>query len=257
MLKVENIFFNVDGKQLLKNISFNASAGEFVVIMGMNGAGKSTLLKIIAGALKPSQGDVFIDDKNLKNYSTEKLALKRAVLSQHYEIAFPSTVYEMVMMGRYPYFNSNPTENDEAIVKECLQTLGIENFADRDYNSLSGGEAQKVQMARVLAQVFNQDNNSFKMQLLDEPVSHLDIKHQHQLLQIAKQQTTKGALVVAVLHDINLAIKYANKILLLKEGKLCYELKDKYAFTTEIIQNIFDIDVALVHHKNDNPIVVF
>jgi iron complex transport system ATP-binding protein len=257
MLKVQNISFAIGKKNLVHNVSFEAKPNEFVVIMGMNGAGKSTLLKMIAASLKPTVGNIFIDNALLKSYTTEALSLKRAMLSQHYDIAFPATVEDMVMMGRYPYFTTNPTQHDEAIVQECMHTVGISNFANRDYNSLSGGEAQKVQMARVLAQVYSQEEDAANILLLDEPVSHLDMKHQHQLLQIARQKSTANTLVIAVLHDINLAIKYATRILFMKDGRLCYELWNAKKLTTSVIKEVFDVEAEIMYNKNGVPIVMF
>src|SRR5206468_4796831 len=170
--------------------------------MGANGAGKSTLLKLLAGDLKPSAGKIWWEKKEISDYSKKELAVQRAVLSQHYNISFPITVQEIVMMGRYPHFSSNPGEVDLAICREAMDLMSVREFAERDYNTLSGGEAQKVQMSRVLAQVWDAQNE--KILYLDEPVSHLDVRFQHQLLRAAKDWCRNQTTVIAILHDINL-----------------------------------------------------
>ena len=186
MLSASGISFKVGSKYLLADTTVSFEKGKFHVIMGANGAGKSTLLKILAGSQKPSSGYVFMDGKDLSFYSKKILAQKRAVLSQQYHITFPIEVKDVVQMGRYPYYLQNPAKEDISICHEAMRTMQVEEMQDRDYNSLSGGEAQKVQMSRVLAQIGKADDENKKILFLDEPVSHLDLRYQHQLLQVAK-----------------------------------------------------------------------
>src|SRR5215218_8264510 len=153
MLSAINISFRVDQKYLLEKTTIEFETGLFHVIMGANGAGKSTLLKLLAGDLKPSTGEIMLDGKELNKYTKKELAKRRAVLSQHYNISFPISVKDIVMMGRYPYFNNNPAPADHFICKESMELMDIWEFEERDYNTLSGGEAQKTQMARVLSQI--------------------------------------------------------------------------------------------------------
>lgn len=258
MLKVKNISYAVKKKQLVKDVSFDVNVNEFVVIMGANGAGKSTLLKIIAASLEPSQGEVELNKIPLTTYSAVEIAKCRAVLSQHYSIAFPASVKEIVMMGRYPYFINNPTSKDEAIVEHVLHQMQVYDFVDRDYNTLSGGEAQKVQMSRVLAQIGQPTiGETSKLLLLDEPVSHLDIKYQHQLLNVAKEYCTKNMAVVAVLHDINLALKYADRILFMKQGSIINTLLKEEAVTPALLNNVFDVEARILLDEEGKQVVVF
>ena len=186
-----------------------------------------------------------------------QLAKKRAVLSQHYQYAFPLTAKEIAMMGRYPFYNTTPTLLDESIVCNAMEIMEVTNFANRSYESLSGGEAQKVQMSRVLAQMFTQ-NKEQKYLLLDEPVSHLDIKFQHQLLSIAKSIVTPQTAVIAVLHDLNLALKYADRIIFMKEGSIIYEHKTLEDLPLAIIKDVFGIDASLIEIPNEQrKLVVF
>lgn len=246
MIKINNLSFKIQGKYLIQNIDCNISANELVVIMGANGAGKTTLLKMMSGSLLPSNGELWVDQKLIQSYSSQALSHKRAVLSQHYEIAFPLSVREIIMMGRYPYFQSNPKEKDLAIVEEVLIQMEITHLADRNYQTLSGGEAQKVQMARVLAQMKGGINQN-KYLLLDEPVSHLDIKFQYQLLEIANAMKNEQTAVIAVLHDLNLALKFADRILFMKEGSIIHQHRQSEQLDVSIIKDVFGVDASIIY----------
>lgn len=257
MLSAENISSKVGNKYLLEETSLQFEEGLFHVIMGANGAGKSTLLKILAGDQKPSSGKVLLDEKELSHYTKKELAVRRSVLSQHYNITFPILVNDMVMMGRYPYFSANPTAKDISICKEAMQLMDVYEFRERDYNTLSGGEAQKAQMSRVLAQIWEAKEGEEKLLFLDEPVSHLDVKYQHQLLQAAKNLCKQHTTVIAILHDINLTLTFADKILFMKQGKVLYETKNLNDISSEIIKDVFDVHSKIIYSEEDKPVVVF
>ena len=246
MLNVNQVSYKVKERYLVEQVSLKLSPGECMVVMGANGAGKSTLLKMIAGSLHPASGSVFFNGKDLRSYKADQLARQRAVLSQHYHINFPVTAREVAMMGRYPYFSSTPRKTDETIVSEAMERMQVTALADREYNTLSGGEAQKIQMCRVLAQIHPEENSSEpRMLLLDEPVSHLDIKYQHQLLAAAKDLCKQGTGVFAVLHDINLALKFADHILFMKNGKLVAQISSGNEITPSLLNEVFDVDAAV------------
>ena len=245
MLDLQQVSYAVSKKFLVKMASMQIFPGEFVVIMGANGAGKSTLLKMMSGALQPTEGKILFKGKDPKKYKTEELALHRAVLSQHNHISFPMLAYEIVLMGRYPYFDNKPSQTDESIVNLAMETMHISHLSSRDYNTLSGGEAQKVQMSRVLSQIGETSLKQTKLLLLDEPVSHLDIKYQHQLLKEAKSLCQKNVAVVAVLHDINLALKYADKILFMKDGEILQSIAKQEPVTAKLLKQVFDIEVKI------------
>ncbi len=248
--------FRANDQWLLKDVSFNVPPGTFSIIMGMNGAGKSTLLKLLSGITHPSSGSVMLEGQSLHHIPAKKLALKRAVLSQHHHLSFHITAEEVVMMGRYPYMHSHPSAEDIAIVKSSMQRMDIMHLAKRYYHTLSGGEAQKVQMSRVLSQIGITGPDSRKLLLLDEPVSHLDVKYQYQFLEVAKQLTNEYVTVIAVLHDINLSVRYADHILFLKEGRLVHRLDDPAAISSEIIGDVFGINSTIVRHPGINHPVV-
>jgi iron complex transport system ATP-binding protein len=258
MVRAESSSFKVGKKTLLQPTSIHFEAGRFHVVMGANGAGKSTLLKLLAGDQEPSTGRVFLDDKELSAYSKKRLALKRAVLSQHYHLQFPISVREVVLMGRYPHYGTNPTEHDHAICTNALRLMEMEDFANRDYTTLSGGEAQKVQMSRVLAQIRNEGEKERTVLFLDEPVSHLDVKYQYQLLRVAKALCQNGTTVVAILHDINLALSFADNIVLMKEGEIRHCLHTATELTPEMIRETFGVSASIVQTEgHKKPIVIF
>ncbi|MBV9987042.1 MAG: heme ABC transporter ATP-binding protein [Chitinophagaceae bacterium] len=255
MIEVQQVSYRVKEKALVNNVSLHASTGEFVVIMGANGAGKSTLLRMMAGGLKASAGRILLQGKPLQEYGIESLARKRSVLSQHYHIEFPMSAREIVMMGRYPYFNHEPHTDDETIVDEMMRSLEVETLAGRNYQTLSGGEAQKVQMSRVLAQIGRVSAENQKLLLLDEPVSHLDIKFQHQLLQAARSVSREYVAVVAVLHDVNLALKYADRICFMKEGEMIETLHEPASISTNLLRKVFDIDASIIDHGTEKFVI--
>jgi iron complex transport system ATP-binding protein len=258
MLKAENISFKVDHKYLLKESSIEFEPGLFHVIMGANGAGKSTLLKLLAGDQKPSSGKIWLDEKELHHYTKKELATKRAVLSQHYNITFPITVNDIVLMGRYPYFSNNPTATDISICKQAMQLMDVYEFAERDYNTLSGGESQKVQMSRVLSQIWEVIEGDEKFLFLDEPVSHLDVKYQYQLMRIAKEFCKQHVTVIAILHDINLALSFADRILFMKQGDITYDFNDSDQITPAIIMDVFGVSSSIIKNEHyQKPVVIF
>lgn len=256
MVKLKDVCYHIQQKTLVQETSVCFEANRFHVIMGANGAGKSTLLKLLSGYLPSSQGQVLFQQKNIQQYSKITLAKKRAVLSQQYAIMFPILVKDIVMMGRYPFFKSTPTAIDKRICTEAMQLLQMEDFAERQYHTLSGGEAQKVQMCRILAQIWEANEGDEKTLFLDEPVSGLDVKYQYQLMNIAKDLCQRHITIIAVLHDINLALTFADRILFMKHGSILYDLDHPSAIRPQIIHEVFDINATIetIAHK---PVVLF
>jgi len=257
MLRADSISFRIGDKYLLQQNTVDFETGKFHVIMGSNGAGKTTLLKLLAGDQKPSTGKIILFGKELNQYSKKELAIKRAVLSQHYNISFPISVNDIVLMGRYPYFANNPGRNDLTICKQAMQLMDVYDLSDRNYNTLSGGEAQKVQMSRVLSQIWKAREGEEKLLFLDEPVSHLDIKYQHQLLTAAKNLCNQNTTVIAILHDINLSIAYSDRILFMKQGKIIHDTSQLSKITKEVIHEVFDVSSTILHPPNHKPVVIF
>lgn len=221
MIQAKNITYKIGSKTILKDISVNFEAGKINLILGPNGAGKSTLVKVICNQLKPQEGTVFYEEKNIRKTSVAELAKVRAVLSQNTELAFPLKVKEVVMMGRYPHFSVNPTTKDENAIQEAMRFFDIDEMADRDYLTLSGGEKQRVHFARVVSQIWYPSENGCRYLILDEPLTFLDVHYQfqfmHKLRELLKE---KDLVIVGVVHDLNLAAKFADHLVLLNHGEL-------------------------------------
>lgn len=251
MISLKQIAYSIGQARLLQPISLNIQPNEFVVIMGPNGAGKSTLLKLMSGQLKPTEGELLFDNIPIQQIKKTSLAKKRAVLSQHYHISFPLLAKEIVLMGRLPYFKHRPTALDLQLVDKIMTQLNVLHLKDRDYSTLSGGEAQKIQMCRVLVQLHNNEKDHGLM-LLDEPVSHLDIQYQQLLLDIAHQWKNNNRSVVAVLHDINLALKFADRIIFIKNGCLVKEYSKGQPFPIGIIEEVFEVTATSLKLPNSD-----
>lgn len=222
VLELQNVSYQVQGKTLLASISARFLPGQLTVIIGPNGAGKSTLLKLACGELKPHIGKVLWQGRALTEFSFSELARQRAVLEQHNPLEFNFRVEEVVALARMPH--ASGADYDQALVQQCLQQMDIQHLSQAYYPSLSGGEKQRVQLARALAQVQSLNEPTPLQQaillVLDEPVAALDLFHQQGLLQLLKNKAQAGYCVVLVLHDLNLASQYADQVLLLKQGHL-------------------------------------
>lgn len=243
MQELKNISYTAGKKNILNNISLSFTKQAFNVIVGANGAGKTTLLKIATGLLNPTQGEVLLQSKSITHYTTEQLALHRVVLSQAYDIVFPMLVKDVVMMGRYPYFKHSPSKIDFKIVEYVLEKVGMTQQINQNYLTLSGGEKQKVQLARVLAQIWNEkDAPSDKYLFLDEPISNLDVKYQLEILELTKELTKHNITIVAILHDINLLLQFGDAFYFLKEGYLIKQTNNKKDIDETLLHTIFDVN---------------
>lgn len=244
-LNVDGLHFTVQGKHLLKDIRLHLLQGELVVLLGCNGAGKSTLLKHIAGELGKDHIQIF--GVPLKNQTDKTLALKRAVLPQSTPMPFAYKVREVVMLGRIPHQKrQQESPLDHQIVAKCLNKVGLAGCEERNCLTLSGGELQRVHLARVLAQLDSAGNE--KILLLDEPTSSLDLAHQHQTLKLARELSRTGVGVLAVLHDLNLAAQYADRLIVLKDGQVLAHGTPTEVLKPEILQDAFGHPVQVIEH---------
>jgi len=212
-IESRSVSFNYENKSVLTDITFSIGAGELVALIGPNGSGKTTLLKILLGFLPPSGGSVTLDAKPLSAYAPKERAKQIAYVSQLPLLSFPLTAFELVSLGRYPHSpRSGLSSADTLAVKTALSRTDAKNLSERNFNTLSGGEKQKVLIARALAQ-------SARILLLDEPTLHLDLYYQLQILSGLKRlRDEEGITVVTVLHDVNLVSLFADKALLLSDG---------------------------------------
>lgn len=242
MIRIEDLTVKIGNKTILDNINCQIKTGKITAILGSNGAGKSTFLRSLTGILKPNLGNIFLENKNLNDFSLIELAKKRAVLSQSLNINFPFSVREIVMMGL-----ENSTYNkitQEKIIDEALKLLEARNLKDRIFNSLSGGEQQRVNIARVLAQIWQKTDCYL---FLDEPTSALDLKFQHLLLKIISDLKNNIKLTSCiVIHDLNLAYRYCDELILLKDSQIFKQGETKKIYNKENIAQLFDIDDDLV-----------
>ncbi len=239
MLKLSNVSCGYNKKDVVFNINFQANKGEILTIVGPNGSGKSTLIKAIGGIIDYS-GDILIDNKNVKDYKKRLLGQKVAMLSQITDTTFGYTVEETVMLGRYPYlkgiFANN--EKDKLIAKEAIKKVSMEDYIDRDIGTLSGGQLQRVFLARSFAQEPD-------ILLLDEPTNHLDLTYQIEILERAKNWVEKeNKIVIAVIHDLNLINRYSEKVILLNEGKIVNIGSASNVLKSSDINNVYKIDIC-------------
>lgn len=258
MLKTEDIHYHIGKKKILNGISAEFNPGEFNMILGPNGSGKSTFLKIFSGEINQYGGSVLYDGEKISHHKKEELAKRRAVMSQQPELSFPLMVEEVVMMGRYPHFTFNPNKKDEEICNEVMKQMNLSSFKERNYLTLSGGEKQRVQYARVLAQIWEKPQTGYRYLFLDEPLTSLDINYQQEFLQVAAKFTENNTILIAVMHDINLAIQYADNLFFLKEGELIAYGKPKDILTEELIKEVFNVPVSIINNPvNNAPLVVY
>lgn len=246
MLRVENITYEINKRTLVKNLSFSMQCGEVIAVLGANGAGKSTLIKMLSREKDTSEGNIILNGKSISQYGSAELALKRAVMSQHNVVNIDFEVRDIVMMGRYPHYQNNPSENDKNIVKQTMEVCGVTELEERSILTLSGGEQQRVQLARVLAQVWDCPG---ALLLMDEPVSGMDLQYQQQTLAIVAALAKRGFMVITVLHDINLAAQYADRILLLKNGRKWNDGTPAEVLNTKNVYNIFSIEAVVNSHE--------
>lgn len=258
MLKAIDINYSIGKKQILKGITVDFNPGEFAMILGPNGSGKSSFLKIFSGETNKFRGSILYDDSKIQHLPKEKLATYRAVMSQQPELSFPLTVEEVVMMGRYPHFSFSPGKKDFTICNEVIDLMNLHDFKERNYITLSGGEKQRVQYARVLAQIWEKPAKGSRYLFLDEPLNNLDIKYQQEFLQIAQSLKTPDTVLIAVMHDINLAIQHADKLLFFKEGELKAHGSPKGILSEALIENVFGVQTVIINNPvTNNPLLIY
>ena len=281
MLTANNITFSVGPKRLIEDISVSFAPGKLHLIIGPNGAGKSTLIKVLARLLRPQTGAVEYEGSNVRDAREADLAKHRAVLSQAIEVAFPLSVREVVMMGRYPHFGGRPGSLDDEIVDEVMAHFEVTEFTGRDYQTLSGGERQRVNFARVLAQLWRNGkadrshNGSSAPQVLgtpaaspakmtcrylflDEPLTFLDIRHQIDFMKKVREfSNAPDVVTVGVVHDLNLAARFADQLVLLNHGRLVAEGSPADVLTADLISDAFGVRPSFVSTQHPGLHLIF
>lgn len=243
-LEVKDLCVEISSKKIVQDVSLNLKKGEFVGIVGPNGSGKSTILKSIYRAIKPKKGSIFINNVDISKLSIKSTAKELAVVSQFNENNFDFKVEDMVMMGRAPHKSTFEfdTSKDYEIVYECLKKVSMESYGDRNFSTLSGGEKQRVVLARALAQ-------DVDFLILDEPTNHLDIKYQIQILDLVKSLNIS---VISALHDLNLAAAYCDKIYMVNSGEIVSSGISKDVLTEDNIKHVFEVDCEVSIHSKTN-----
>ena len=237
MIQVQDLSFSYGQRDVLRDISFELPTGSMTALIGINGSGKTTLLKILTGLLKAKEGKILIEGDDASRMTTTERGRTFGYMPQKNQ-GVATTVFEAVLLGRKPYFNWQVSHKDLKKVEEMLGLLELTSHAGRPCTELSGGELQKVVMARALVQ-------EPLMLLLDEPVNHLDIKNQFEIMTLLQKVTSSMSLVtLVVLHDLSAALRFCNYFIFLKKGRM-HSFGDRKTVSPEVIKDVFDIDVDL------------
>lgn len=248
-IRTEDTTLSYGAARILKGISLETHTGEFVGIIGPNGSGKSTLLKCIYRVLKPDGGCIWLGDQELHEMKIRNSARKVAVVAQHNYYNFEFSVREVVMMGRAPH--KKMLEKDGAkdfeIVDQALKTVGMYEFTDRNFSTLSGGEQQRVILARALAQ-------QTPCLILDEPTNHLDITHQLQLMELVRGLNVT---VLSAIHDLNIAAMYCDRLYILKDGEIVGSGTPEELLTPETIRRVYQVESEIVRDRNGKMHILF
>ncbi|MBC05048.1 heme ABC transporter ATP-binding protein [Thalassospira sp.] len=254
--------FKARGRYLLRDVSIAVEPGEVLAILGPNGAGKSTLLKVLAGELSPSGGKVFQNGRALSSISALELAQERAVMPQAASMTFPFTVFDVVALGRAPYRKVSTRQFDQKQVRRAIELADITHLADRAYPALSGGEKQRVHLARALVQLWGMTDTSqrsaasngddeqpsvVRFLLLDEPTAGLDVSHQHAVLALARQEAKeRGVGVLMILHDFNQVLTYADRVAILSSGEVVEQGSVSDVMTPDLLSSVFKSPIRAI-----------
>lgn len=254
-LELSNISINIADKIIVDNISCSIQAGEIFAIIGPNGAGKTTLLKSIVGDVRAHHGEVTLHNILMEDWARQDLARHLAILPQFSLLNFPYLVEDVVTLGRSPHRSGIAVDRD--IVQQAMAALDITHLANRVYTELSGGEKQRTQLARVMTQIWRAEDADPRVLLLDEPATALDVGHQQQLMSAVKMFSNQGVAVVMVVHDINIAAKYANNALALLDGKALAQGPVGEVLQTDILSALYGVDMhVLTHPTAEHPVIV-
>ena len=248
-IRIRDVEFSYASVPILKNICMEVAESEILGIIGPNGAGKSTLLRCIDRILSPQKGTIFLNEQDISKMSRLEIAKRMGYIPQSTTQVFPATVFETVLMGRRPHISWRCNERDVEKVLEVLHLLDLEGLAMRDINELSGGQQQKVLIARALVQEPD-------VLLLDEPTSNLDIKHQLEVMDIIKEIARKrGISAIMAIHDLNLAARYADRLIMMKDGMIYAAGEHFSVLTPENIREVYGVEVEVSKH-NGRPFVI-
>jgi len=243
LLEARDLSFGYEDVDLVRDVTLDVGAGEMVAVAGPNGAGKSTLVRLLAGDLAPTSGRVVLNGIPLTQTPVGDLAIQRSYLGQQLPIEIPFTVRQVVAMGRYPHRDQpgNSSDADSKAIDDAIEITDIEHLADRAFTTLSGGEAQRAHVARVLAQ-------QTPVTVLDEPTAALDIAHQQLVLRSLRRVAATGGAVIAVLHDLNLGAAFADRLVLLSGGMVAASGPPGEVLVEETLSRVYDHPIRVIEH---------
>lgn len=254
-LSAQNLSLTLSNTRLLNAISLDVLPGRITTVLGPNGAGKTSLLRMLVGELTPDSGSVTLNGSPLDNCSPVQRARTLAVLPQQSLLNFPFTATEVVMLGRTPH--DTGIAHDREIVAQALQCVDGDYLADRIYTQLSGGEKQRVHLARVLAQIWEASPAGERYLVLDEPTSSFDLAHQQLTLEVIRNLANKGVGVLMVIHDLNLAARCSDQMLLMQCGEIVISGTPQEVLQRDTIASVFQVEASIgVHPKSGTPLVI-
>lgn len=247
LIEARDVCCRLGGRAALQDVNIAFRAGSLCCLLGPNGAGKSTLLRVLTGDIAPDEGVVTFDDRPLGAWGIDRLAVRRAVMPQRPGTAFDYLGADVALLGRYPHCDGRPGRRDHAVVAQALETLDASRFASRIVTTLSGGENARVHFARALAQVAFETDGRQRALFLDEPTASLDLAHQHQLMrEVRALAHERGLVVVAVVHDLNLAARYADHVALMASGRVAFSGPPAEVLRPAHVKQCFDVDVVAI-----------
>lgn len=245
----------IPGQPVLSDVSITVEPGRVTALVGQNGAGKSTLLKALSGELPPQQGEVNLHDQPIRHWQGQDRARLLSVLPQQHALNFEFRVEEVVSLGRYPH--DTGCQRDDQIVQEALALCDLSQFNKRSIDDISGGERQRVHLARVLAQIWETQPEGPCFLLLDEPTTGLDLSHQQALFTAVQQFARRKVGILLVVHDLNLAARYADKVVLMHQGQIVSQGTPDQVFQADTLQRFFDLTVTVQRHpRHDCPLII-
>lgn len=251
MIEVKNLVKKYGDKAVVDNVSLNIEEGKITSFIGPNGAGKSTVMSIIARIMKKNSGQVIIDGTDLEKWDNKELAKKIAILKQANNINIRLTIRELVSFGRYPHCEGRLTEEDLRYVDEAIEYMKLEDIENRYLDELSGGQRQRAYIAMVIAQ-----NTDYV--LLDEPLNNLDMKHSVQMMKVLRGLVDDlGKTVVIVMHDINFASVYSDRIIILKDGRVARDAETRHIISKHVLEDIYEIDFHIQNIDGKDICVYF
>lgn len=254
MISLQNLVFFARGRKLIDSASLEARSGEIVALIGPNGAGKSTLLGLAAGDLFPHKGRILLRGEELRTMPMARRARLRAVVPQSASSVLPAPVFEVVLAGRYARLSRGESREDLEAAEAAMVVTETTHLAERCFSTLSGGERQRVQIARAYAQLYPFEEP--RALLLDEPTASLDLAHQEAVLELARVLADRGVAVLIVLHDLGLAARFADRVVLLHEGRIVAADSPSRVIAPHVLEPVFGVPMAMVRHPDDGSALI-